>query len=312
MKKRIFKLILVIMLGLTLAAASSAALADSLVLSGVPEYLWYYGCSPTSGGMLMGYWAGKGYSQLLPGVTDPMVQSDAVNNAIASPQHIAAGQALGYTYGSYKNHTSNCIADFMQTENGGTYMENISTGLLGWTSYVGLTATSSYSEVSILGGTFDYTDFVSEINAGRPMLLNLVTFAPYPYYATVGHTVLAYGYQDAMFNIRIPIGGSGHQDITVGGFAVMDTWKDGPSNYSTWLGWNGNVINSIIDDNGVEWWPYLDLEGWSYTSLYDWQITSGVFYQPAPVPPTLVLLGSGLLILLWPRRKRRSHYQAGS
>ncbi len=51
-------------------------------LSGQPEYLWWYGCSPTSGGMLMGYWAGKGYNQLLPGVANPMVQDAKVTKPL--------------------------------------------------------------------------------------------------------------------------------------------------------------------------------------------------------------------------------------
>lgn len=302
MKNRISKIILVILLSLTLAAASGAALASSVVLSGVPEYSWYYGCSPTSGGMLMGYWAGKGYTQLLPGVTDPMVQSTAVNNAIASSAHINAGG----TYGTYTGHTADCIADFMQTANGGTSGPNIASGLAAWTSYVGLTAKTTYSEVSYYSGTFSYAVFVSEIIAGRPMLLNLVTYAS-SYSAWVGHTVLAYGYQDDMFQIKVYTS-AGYKNITVAGFAVMDTWENGVD-YSDWYDWNGNLVTALIID-GVEWWPYVDLTGYSFSSLYDWQIVSGVSYQLVPVPPTLVLLGSGLLILLRPRRLRKRFFRS--
>lgn len=300
MKTRISKLILFILVGLTLAAASGAALASSVVLSGVPEYTWYYGCSPTSGGMLMGYWAGKGYTQLLPGVTNPMVQSTGVNAAIASSAHINAGG----TYGTYTGHTADCIADFMQTANGSTSGPNIASGLAAWTSYVGLTATTTYSEVSYYSGTFSYAVFVSEINASRPMLLNLVTYAA-SYSAWVGHTVLAYGYQDDMFHIKI-WNGTSYENITVAGFAVMDTWENG-TGQSSWEDWEGKLVTAIII-NDVEWWPYVDLTGYSYSNLYDWQIVSGVTYQLVPVPPTLVLLGSGLLILLRSRRQKRSQY----
>jgi hypothetical protein len=299
MKRQISRFLLVVGLTLALAAAPGAGLASS-VLSGVPEYLWYHGCSPTSGGMLMGYWAGKGYTKLLPGVTNPMVQSTAVNQAISSTAHNVND--------TYVGHTANCVADFMQTVRGGTYGDNIPTGLANWTSYVGLTAkTASLSEVSYYGGSFDYMDFVSEINAGRPMLLNLATYAPSKGWE--GHTVLAYGYQADMFALRI-YNGTDYDNITVPGFAVMDTWKNGvgPGKQSDWEDWSSHTLYSQLV-NGVEWWPFLDMtltNGYSYTDVWDWQIDSGVFYEPVPVPPTLVLLGSGLLILLRPRRRQSS------
>ena len=300
MKVRISKFILVIVLTLSLAAAAGAALANSVVLSGVPEYSWYYGCSPTSAGMLMGYWSGKGYTELLPGVSDPMVQSAAVDNDIASAAHIAAGEALGYTYGSYQNHVANCLADFIQTDNSSSYGTNMASGLAAWTHYVGLTVTTSYSEVSYFGGTFDYADLVSEIDAGHPMLLNLGAYLS-SYGSWVGHTVLAYGYQDSMFKIRVA-SSTGYEYLAVAGFAVMDTWENG-TDQTSWYDWDGNVITALLID-GVEWWPYLDLTGYSYGNIYDWQIFSGVSYAMAPVPPTLVLLGSGLLIILWSRRRK--------
>ena len=53
-----------------------------LVLDSVPAYEWYYGCSPTSATMLMGYYDGLGYDDLIVG--DASTQSANVNNAIAS------------------------------------------------------------------------------------------------------------------------------------------------------------------------------------------------------------------------------------
>lgn len=260
------RILLVVLVCLTLAAGSSAALADSLVvLTEVPSYTWYQGCSPTSGSMLMGYWAEHGYAGLLPGVTDPMVQSPAVNDDISR------------------------IADYMHTVNGSTSGSNIKPGLIGWTTDVGLSALVSYS--SVQSGAFSYTAYKNEIDAGRPMLLNLTTDGK-------GHTVLAYGYQDSMFELQIP----GSQKITVPGFAVMDTWNNGggPGTQAEWEDWNGNPVYSIVE-NGVEWWPFLDVSltsGNDYPDIYDWEIFSGVSYDLAAVPPTLVLLGSGLLVLL--------------
>jgi hypothetical protein len=298
--KRLYRFLFIMLVSLALITGSGAALANSLVLSGVPEYLWYHGCSPTSGGMLMGYWAGHGYADLLPGVTNPMVQNQAVNYAISSPEHSVND--------TWQGHQANCIADFMYTIKGGTYGSNIASGLASWTNYVGLNVqTAAYMNVSLYGGTFDYTAFQNEIDAGRPMILNVVTDISG---STVGHSVLAYGYQDNMFNLRVQTR-TGFQTITVPGFAVMDTWENGvgPWRQAEWQSWSGMTCG-ILDGNGVEWWPFLDSTltyGNDFGNLWDWEVFSGVFYDPdpvhSPVTPTLVLLGSGLLVLLIRRPK---------
>ena len=41
--------------------------ATGIVISGVPAYYWYRGCGPTSAGMIIGYWDGHGYSNLVVG-----------------------------------------------------------------------------------------------------------------------------------------------------------------------------------------------------------------------------------------------------
>lgn len=316
--RRVFILLLPV---LTLALTAGLAAADlqaiqstgslnnlrygAASLTGTPEYDWWYGCSPTSGGMLMGYWYGKGYTSLLPGVTNYLTQTAAVNQAIASSAHIAAGAALGYTYGSYQNHAANSIADFMKTENAGTYAADMPTGLKDWAAYTGVATKTAYNaDVSLFGGTFDYTGFKAEIDAGRPMLLNLATFVTGQ--GSVGHTILGYGYQENMFNLKI-YNGYGYQNITVPGFAVMDTWLNGvgPGKQSDWLGWDENPVYAQLDGQGREWWPFLDMTqtgGWVFNELWDWQIDDGVFYEPAPVPAALLLFGSGLLALLWRRR----------
>ncbi len=33
----------------------------------MPAYLWYRGCTPTAGGMIIGYWDGNGYPDLVEG-----------------------------------------------------------------------------------------------------------------------------------------------------------------------------------------------------------------------------------------------------
>jgi len=45
----------------------TTARAQELVLTDVPTYYWYHGCTPTSGMMLFGYWDAHGYPNLIPG-----------------------------------------------------------------------------------------------------------------------------------------------------------------------------------------------------------------------------------------------------
>jgi hypothetical protein len=291
-------------------------------LTGVPDYTWYHGCSPTSGGMLMGYWAEHGYSKLLPGVTNPMNAGSqnppsAVYQDISSAQHNARD--------TYVGHTANSIADFMKTVNGGTYLSNIASGLAGWSNYCGVGVKTAYdAEVAYFGGSFTYSNFVSQINAGDPMLLNLTAYAPGE--GWVGHTIMAYGYQANMFNLRI-YNGRQYVNVTVPGIAVMDTWNIGvgPGKQASWVGWNGQTVYAQKDSQGRVWWPFLDIsltDGYFYTNQWDWEIDDGDFYLPGgtasglrtgsnlllgtpiPIPGSLWLFGSGLAgFLTWRKIK---------
>lgn len=101
----------------------------------VPGYNWRHGCGPTALGMVVGYYDGLGYENLIPG--DASTQTAAVNAAIAS-----GGSSSGpYPPGSEQHyedyarpedsyptmltddyitsgrtaHANNCIADYMYT-----------------------------------------------------------------------------------------------------------------------------------------------------------------------------------------------------
>ena len=77
-------------------------------------------------------------------------------------------------------------------------------------------------------------------------------------------------------------------DLTVGGFAVMDTWSSGISN-SWWLDWSYGYVDPIIDGDGVEWWPFIDILGSSWTNEPDWMITDAVTLDVVPEPMSLLL-----------------------
>src|SRR5262249_45443900 len=60
------------------------------LLPGCPAYDWYHGCSPTSAGMLMGYWDLHGYGNLFDAQGWAQVsQTSFVEDQISSPAHNA-------------------------------------------------------------------------------------------------------------------------------------------------------------------------------------------------------------------------------
>ena len=95
------------------------------VVPNAPDYKWWYGCSPTSAGMLMGYYDINGtYPNLIGGgvaelTTYPGPGPYIANAAIASSGHIAD---YWVAYGNFGNdpvpggsHAFDCLADFMGT-----------------------------------------------------------------------------------------------------------------------------------------------------------------------------------------------------
>jgi hypothetical protein len=293
-------------------------------IGGVPEYVWWYGCSPTAGGMMVGFWdAQPGMGNLYKN-GDSQVWSGSgstgTRRMVASDTHITSGSQNGYTYGdwhnsvSYPNHESNpnCIADFMKTVDSGSYTLDIQAGLEAFCEWDdtsaydmkdGYQATTKLREVPYYSGTYNYQGFKTEIDAGRPVLLDVITADP----NWIGHSIVAYGYQDNMFHIKLPSSGA---NVTVGGFAVMDTWDNG-TGFSEWVGWDDSLVTPIIDINGVEWWPFVEFEGYSWIydtnppyGPYDWMIMEGIELTVVPEPATLTLLALGALAM--PRRGRKA------
>ena len=293
-------------------------------VGGVPEYSWWYGCSPTSGGMMAGFWDGQPGRENLYKKGDAQVWSGngsaGTARMVASDAHIISGLQNGYTYGDWHNspaypaHQDNpdCMADFMHTVNGGSNYLNIRSGLeafcewddtSGYDMKDGYQATATLREVAYWGGDYTYQGFKTEIDAGRPVLLDVLTADP----EWLGHSIVGYGYQDNMFDVKLPHSGA---NVTVGGFAVMDTWNNG-DNFSEWVGWNYELVNPVLDGAGVEWWPFIEFGGssWIYNpnppyGPYDWMISEGIELNVVPEPAAACLLALGGLAVI--RRRRRN------
>jgi hypothetical protein len=139
---------LVWLVALLVVAAASSTYADELgrfaqgeigrqAMGGAlsaPDYGWWYGCTPTSAGMAMGYYDWHGYDNLVPSVVAAAytpygaAAGDAVGQAtqamIASPGHITDFYSgalplvgVGWSGDDLPKpwHDFNCLADFMGT-----------------------------------------------------------------------------------------------------------------------------------------------------------------------------------------------------
>ena len=231
------------------------------VIEGVPDYRWNYGCAPTSGGMVVGYWSKRpGYAGLAPGTmpdfdngdsgSDEMRQVDAngghrtrsdfnvVDNVIASYEHV-----YDYWVGlnqfadnlHFPRHDPNCVADCMWSNqvvnlcrDGGTAPWEESTGLRNYARRTGYSFDSGWTAWPFC--SFELVK--TQVDLGHPVLIDGF-LANQP---GAGHTIVAYGYRD----------GPGDDDW----IAVRDTWQNA-------LG-NGYGIVAEIDAEGREWWKWAN------------------------------------------------------
>lgn len=197
------------------------------VIGGVPGYLWRHGCGPTAAGMVIGYWDGNGFDDLIPG--DSSTQTAAVNQAIAS------GDGANTHYSDYSlpideygitglladksetggAHTSHCLADFMETSwssrgnyYGWSWLSDVDDALFAYVEYANTTYGSSYQATSWneTWGDFSWGKFKDEIDAGRPMIFLVDTDGD----GYTDHFVTAIGYRDT----------NGYEE-----YACLDTWN---------------------------------------------------------------------------------------
>ncbi|GAB6163706.1 hypothetical protein JCM12298_28660 [Desulfothermus naphthae] len=281
---------------------SSNLYATTVKLSDVPDYDWWYGCAPTSAGMMMGYYdihgyKGLSYDNLVPGgvaelTTYPSTKGNweyKAQNIIASQGHVddfySSGDGASGDDADPPYHSFNSLADFMGTSqdslgnpNGATtfyfkedgsplYVSDVyqwgpdsynQSGMFGIWEYVDFrgygshdpendhTLFNQYVDTYTGEKGFTFNDFMSEIDAGRVVLVHVE-----------GHTMLGYGYDSDTQTIYI-----------------HDTWKKGDHTMT----WGGNY------------------DGHDLIGVTCFIPTGGT---PVPLPGAVWLLGSGLLPLVW-------------
>lgn len=125
------------------------------VLTSVPAYIWYKGCAPTSGAMVMAYWQPRGYPGLPLG--NPLIEELAV-----------------------EMHTAN---------NGGTFLWDIPVGIKQVAINHGYNNWNSWNDGK--GRSYStYAEFEAEINNNRPLVVSVEDSTVYGY-----HTMAGVGYR---------------------------------------------------------------------------------------------------------------------
>lgn len=260
----------------------------NVTISGVPDYNWRHGCGPTAVGMVVGYWDGQGYDNLIPG--SAATQTSAVNQAIASGGTSGSpnppGSELHYEdYASPEDyyptlvtddyitkgrtaHTDDCIADFMDTSKstrtnyyGWSWSSDIKTA---WMSYVAL-RDSSYTPSCTeyyWSGTPGLTWSVlqTEIDANRPMVFLVDTDAD----GYTDHFVTVVGYRDT----------SGFNE-----YGCLDTWAPAGvrwetfaglaqgNNWGIWGGWSFDLTQQNEPIEGVNFTVEMSAIGLTGTAV---------------------------------------------
>ncbi len=208
---------------LVLLAMCSAGGAEQVVLTDVPAYIWFHGCSPTAGMMVHGYWDAHGYPDLIPGSNDWNTNRAAILNAIASvgdgdgtsanpgtpgSGHVADYALYGgvddYSGGSYADlsslnpsgaHSDDSLADFMDTSrsvlglpHGASYVSMLDNGMRDYAAWLGY----SFVAIHAYYSPSAWDALASEIRFGRPALLNVDSNGD----GRVDHTITVAGFRD--------------------------------------------------------------------------------------------------------------------
>ncbi len=273
--------------------------AGSLPLA-QPDYDWWYGCSPTSAGMLVGNYDRNGYGgltydDLVPGGTaepDTFVSSTGLaNNAIASSGHIADFWTGYGNSGDDPNPATNrsfdCLADFMGTS------QDSGSNVDGGTTFYYYTngARLTYSAISGMGiksddgmyGMGEYVEYAGYGVDGTNTFTQLTD-----------NLGLAYGFSLADFQNEIDAGrgvmlhvtghsmyGYGYDDL--GNVLLHDTWTLGQKT----MAWGG---------------AYSGLDMWGVTVL---ELTGGDDAVPEPASMIIWAMIGGLGVGVSSRRRRR-------
>ncbi|MBN1515306.1 hypothetical protein JXA32_01930 [Candidatus Sumerlaeota bacterium] len=184
----------------------------------VPGYEWRHGCGPTAVGMVIGYYDGLGFDDLIPG--DASTQTADVNQCIASQGSGVRGVGVQKHYEDYALpmdssepsvladssetypvgcHTDDSIADYMHTSwssdgnfYGWSWSNMISTAFGSFVDQQNYDYWYSTDDLMISNGTLSWSVLTQEIDNNRPMVFLVDTDGD----GYTDHFVTVVGYSD--------------------------------------------------------------------------------------------------------------------
>jgi len=294
-------------------------------LTGTPNCDWWYGCSPTSAGMMIGFYDRNGYGSptlyypnLVPGGVAELNTfgnpTALVNSTIASAGHIAdfypGGNGASGDDVSPPFHTFNSLADFMDTSQDSAGTSNGTTLFHFWPNGTPYTssdaATDSHQGDDGMYGIGEYVTYAgySWVTSPTEWLFTQLT----------DNDALGYGFTGGFtFNDYKSEIDNGRPVLvhvtehTMCGYGYDDTNPQNPVIfvYDTWDDNDGTGSNQDGQNPGVMPWggKYGSRDLIAVTCL---ELTGGSEGPDnIPEPVSMSLLGGGLIALIVRRRRSK-------